>query len=849
VRPPIRSRRAAVLSVALLGVMATGAVAATQPWHAGPGHDGTAVTPVGFRVTPAGQQIDLGDLPLNAVASPDGRWLVVPNAGQGKQSLQVVDTRSGKVAQTIDYPSPQALFTGLVFSRDGKTLYASASGNNKIRTYSVAGDGKLTEGNAIQLPTKSETGKKLNPFPAGLALTPDGGRLLIADRLADAVTSVDLKSGAQQTVGVGHNPFAVVASPDGNRAWVTEQGSNTVTVLDISGGHLAPTGGITVGTHPNQAVLDRAGKSLYVANADSDEVSVVDTASGKVQRTVSLAPYEKAPVGTNPDGLSLSPDERTLYVANSGNNDIAVVDVASGKVKGLVPTAWYPTAAVPVGDKLFVTNAKGLGAGPNNGPGHPNPESSKPTSPDQYSGSMIVGTLSVIPKPDDSDQLRRWTEQVRRNNGFDEHGEVHDSAQSEIMPTRVGQASPIKHVIYVVKENRTYDQVFGSPGKGNGDSKLNLFGDESAPNSRQLQKDFVTFDNFYADAEVSAQGWNWAVAANSNPYSEQGWPANYSPRGHSYPSESGDPAIAPNRDPANAYIWDRLKGAGVSFRNYGFYVSPKDGGFSAADPVLDANTDHNFRGFDLNCADSAGTFTPGANCGTPRIDEWLKEFGDYEAKGNLPAAQFIRLPNDHTAGTKVGAPTPKAFVADNDLALGRLVDAVSHSEDWASTAIFVTEDDAQNGPDDVDAHRTPAQVISPYTRTGRVDSTFYNTSSMLRTIELLLGVGPMTQFDAYSTPMARAFTTHPNGAAYNAIKPTTPPDQRNGANAPMSAQSAGQDLQSEDKIDEQTFNQAIWQSVHGADSQMPAPVHMVPTVGGPAAESGVPEGDADGDGH
>ena len=824
--------RAAILAVALVAVSASTAVAATHPWTAGPRSDGTAVVPTGYQVTPAGQQTTLGDLPLHEVVSPDGRWLITTNDGQGAQSLQVLDTRTGTTVQTLTYARPEALFAGLALSPDAKTLYASAGGNNKIRTYSFA-SGRLTEGASIPLPTTSETGKKINPYPAGIALTPDGGRLVVADRLADAVTVIDVRTGTQKTIGVGHAPYWVTLSPDGNKAWVTEQGASTVSALDVSAGHLAPLASITVGTHPNKAIADRSGKHLFVANGDSDQVSVVDTAADKVSRTISLAPYPGAQVGSTPDALALSPDERTLYVANAGNNDVAVVDTASGNVRGLIPTGWYPTSVLPLNGQLLVTNAKGLGAGPNNGPGYPNPESSAPTSPTQYSGSMIAGTLSTIPLTNDAGQLERWTQQVKNNNGFNEHGEVRSAVESSsVVPLRAGQSTPIKHVIYVVRENRTYDQELGSVGKGNGDPSLNLFGSESAPNARALASQYVTLDNFYADAEVSAQGWNWAVAANSNHYSETGWPANYSGRNHSYPSESADPAIAPNSDPANAYIWDRLANANVSFRNYGFYVNGSTGNFAAADPKLNANTNHSFRGFDLGCADSAGSFTQAATCGTPRVDEWLKEFNGYVASNSMPTMEFVRLGNDHTQGTKVGAPTPKAYVADNDLALGRLVDAVSHSKYWNETAIMVTEDDAQNGPDHVDAHRTVAEVISPYTRTGRVDSTFYSTSSMLHTIELLVGIKPMTQFDTFAAPMFGAFSPRPNNQPYNAITPTTPLDARNTAAAPMAAQSATQNTTVEDAIDMQTFNEAIWKSVKGADSPMPAPLH---TLGTPAA--------------
>jgi YVTN family beta-propeller protein len=842
------------VGVALAATLAlSGTALAVGLQHAGPGDDGTGVTPIGYTVTPAGKQANLGDLPLSAVSSPDGRWLVVSNDGQGAQSLQVIDTTTSQVTQTLPYPAPKALFVGLAFAQDGKTLYASSGGNNLIRRYTVSG-GTLTEATPIPLPTTNPAGAKINPFPAGIALTPDGQRLLVADQQADALSVVDLATGAVHTTAAGHRPYAVLASADGHSAYVTDQGANTVSVLDLTGPEPAPQKTITVGTHPNKMVASGDGNTLYVANGDSDEVSVIDAATAAVTRTISVAPYQGAQVGSNPDALALSRDGRTLYVANAGNNDVAVVDLTSGRVNGLIPTAWYPTALVATDRALFITNGKGLGAGPNNGPGHPNPYDPKTPTPDQYSGSMMVGTLSTVAIPAGNGQLNKWTEQVARNDGFDSHGDVRAMGKSSaIVPGNAGQRSPIQHVIYVVKENRTYDQVFGSLGKGNGDPSLNLFGDESAPNSRTLESNYVTLDNFYADAEVSAQGWNWAVAANSNPYSEQVWPGNYSGRNAPYPSESSDPATAPNRDPANAYIWDRLAAAGASFRNYGFYVNTQpDGSSKATDPVLDAHTDPGFRGFDLACPDSPNSFTPRSpNCGsaTARFTEWKNEFDNYVAGNNLPTVELVRLPNDHNAGTTTGAPTPRAYTADNDWALGQLVDAVSHSKYWANTAIFVTEDDAQNGPDHIDAHRTVAEVISPYTHTGRVDSTFYSTASMLRTIELIVGLHPLTQFDAYATPMLAAFTNKANPTPYTAIKPTQNLQEVNPVNAPMATQSQAQDLTKEDQINMQEFNQATWDSVKGTNIPMPAPQHNVfPAPADASAATAQAPATGDGDG-
>jgi len=384
-----------------------------------------------------------------------------------------------------------------------------------------------------------------------------------------------------------------------------------------------------------------------------------------------------------------------------------------------------------------------------------------------------------------------------------------------------------------VKENRTYDQMFGDLKRGNGDPSLALFDDDAAPNQRALTKQFVTFDNFYADAEVSANGWNWTTAANSNPFAEQQWPQLYSGRGPLYPSENSDPAIVPNRNVDNGYLWTRLAQAGKSFRNYGFYVRTDAAGMSrATDPVLQSGTNPAYPGFDMACPDSSGTFTPlKPTCGPGRIDTWLKDFRKSEASGQLPAQQFVRLPSDHTVGTSPGLPTPAVYVADNDLALGRLVDAVSHSKFWDSTAIMVTEDDAQDGPDHVDGHRTTALVISPYTQTGKVDSTFYSTSSMLRTMELVQGIGPLTQFDAYATPMSAAFSSARNSRPYNVLRPSVDFGKVNAADAPMAAASARQDLSREDRIDVQSFNAAIWQSVKGAGSQLPATQHNVYPAG------------------
>jgi len=824
------TRPVAVAALVGLAALSGSALATVLPTHAGPVGDGTGVTPVGFRVTPVGRQTRVGGLPLASAVSPDGRTLLVVNAGDGAQSVKVVDTATARVRQSLPYFAPSGVYAGVAFSPDGLHAYVSGGGNDIVRVYDVQGQ-QLTETTPVYLPTAADS-TPLHPFPAGLAVTPNGGRLVVADQMGDAVSVVDLADRRISTVPVGHRPCGVAVSQDGHTAYVSNQGASTVSVLDLTGPSPAVRTTIRVGTHPNDLLLD--GRTLYVADGDSDEVSVIDTSSERVTRTVSLAPYPRAPVGANPDALALSSDGRRLYVANSGDNDVAVVDVDSGTVSGLIPTAWYPTSVQQVGHKLYVLNAKGLGIGPNRDGPNPWTESISRTTRwktwiSQYVGAMFRGTLSRITVPDQP-TLERYTRQVQLNDGLPERAGVRaDTTTEAVVPRHVGDPTPIKHVIYVVKENRTYDQELGSLGKGNGDPSLNLFGDEAAPNTRELARRFVTLDNFYANAEVSAQGWNWDVAANSNPFTEHTWASTYSGRNLLTEKFNDDPATAPNRNPADAYIWDRLADRHISFRNYGFYTEPDALDRQiASDPRLDAHTDHAYRGFDLECPDSPGSFArQSSDCGRPRLNEWKREFDRYVRNGNLPTVEFVRLPSDHTAATVPGLPTPTAYVADNDWALGRLVDVMSHSPYWKNTAIFVTEDDAQDGPDHVDAHRTISQVISPWTQTGAVDSTFYSTASMLRTIELVVGIGPLTQFDAYAIPMVNAFTSFPDFTPYAAIRPAVDMTALNTSASPMAAASARQDLGDADRIDMSEFNRATWKSVRGAGSTMPAPLNQL----------------------
>ena len=535
--PAGRARRMVFAVVAISAVLAgaTSATAAVGRHRvAGPRGDGTSVTPYGWTVTPAGRQVTLGDKPFGTAKSPDGKTILVSNDGQYRQSLMVLDAATGDVRQSISYASPEAMFVGVAYSPDGQHVYASAGGNNKLRVYGVQADRTLVEGTPILLPTTNPAGVKVNHFPAGIAVSADGRTVWTANSLSDSVSIIDVATRTVRIAPVGANPYAVALSPGGHRAYVSNWGAASVSVLDTATG--ATEGLIKVGEHPSALLINRKRGELYVADTDSDQLSVIDLRRRAVSRTVELPPYRHAPVGSNPNALALAPDGGTLYVADAGADDVDVIRLARTNsdrgrshdvIVGRIPTGWYPTG-VDVsrdGRTIYVANAKGLGAGPN--PNGPNPYTDALRRPSdefaaQYVGSMIKGTMSIIRTPD-ADTLERDTAQVARNNHYPDGADPADTRvqrADSVVPRHPGDPSPIKHVIYVVKENRTYDQVLGSLGRGNGDPALNLFDDASAPNIRGLAHTFVTLDNFYAAAEVSADGWNWSTAATQHLHAE-----------------------------------------------------------------------------------------------------------------------------------------------------------------------------------------------------------------------------------------------------------------------------------------------------------------------------------------
>jgi YVTN family beta-propeller protein len=793
--------------------------------------------PNGWTLTPEGTQIPVSDLPLNMAMSNDGRYLLVATNGYGPQTINVVDLTAGRSIQVIEVKKS---WLGLTFAPDGKRFYVSGGDDNEVLIFDFAA-GKATDAGKILLGTPEyhalddkardqarKDGRGEFAFPSGIAVTPDGKILYTAENLAKKVAVIDLSANKVITrIDVGEYPYDCVISGDGKRAYVSNWGSRSIAVIDTAEKRVLTN--IAVGDHPNDLELTRDDKTLYVANANSNTVSVIDTAQLKEIEAISTALHPKSPIGSTPNALALSPDEKTLYIANADNNNVAIVDVAKrgkSEVEGFIPTGWYPTSVRVSrdGKRIFVANGKGVAS-------EANPRGPQPTKPrdkdTQYIGAMLKGTVSLIDLPNKT-RLANLTRRVYVNSPYTD--ELLKAARAPrgktAIPVRIGDPSPIKHVIYVIKENRTYDQVLGDMPEGNGDPNLTLFGEEVTPNQHALAREFVLLDNFYVDAEVSADGHNWSMGAYATDYVEKTWPTNYSRRGRSYDYEGSKKISRPTR----GYIWDYCAAAKISYRSYGEFVGVKDvkaGGGGEADQGLDRKPgDEYYTSEEALIGHFSPTFPPYnlSITDNTRIDRWLEEFREYEKNGKLPQFQIVRIGNDHTQGTRPGVPTPRAYVADNDLALGRLVEAVTNSKYWAKTAIFVLEDDAQNGSDHVDAHRSIAFVVSPYTKRKFVDSTMYTTSSMLRTMELILGLPPMSQYDAAATPMYNCFTDKADLTPFKHLAARVDLSEKNPPNAPGAERSMQMDFSKEDAAPDVEFNEIIWKAVRGADSQMPAPV-------------------------
>ncbi len=844
--------RSAAQAGVLLTTLAAATLLVSQNTHrieVGPKPDGAFLLNSGWLLRPAGEQVPVDTLPMRAALSRNGRFLLVLNAGYKPPSISVIDWREKKeVKRVVIQDAQQAAagatdgdaWYGLTFSPSGNQIYVGGGTRARVYEYSFdSSNGNLTPNRELLAVT--DMSQKGLAFIGDVAVSPDGHLLYAADVHQDSILAFNLQSGTLiERWKTGKRPYRILVHPAGKYFLVSGWGDATVYQQDAStGAILAKT---RVAAHPTDllwlakpAPTDEERSEfparLFVAAANTNGVySYGVTSDGELKPleaiSVSLTPLQ--PLGMTPSALAISPDQKRLYIACSDGNTVAAVDItqARSRVLGFIPTGWYPTGVLTLpDDRLAILNGKGGGSHPNpNGPNpSKRPEASHAGAPESnqpvdYVGRIQTGTVSLLPEPDE-EKLAGMTEVVRENSPYrtDLQRDHIEGPQAEIFTRTQGHRSPIEHVIYIIKENRTYDQVLGDIGRGNSDPSLTLFGENVTPNLHQLARDFILYDNFYENADVSADGHNWAAAGIAPDYTEKMWPNSYAGRRKTYDYEGGEPANTP---PAG-YLWTNAMMAEVKIRNYGEWAvnvplkDVKDGRQvgSLRDPSLKSVTDMNYRSFDLDYPDVA------------RAKEFLGEWKEFEAKGEAPELSIVRMGNDHTSGTAPGKLTPFALNADNDQAIGQLVDGVSHSKFWGTTAIFIIEDDAQNGPDHVDSHRAPAFAISPYTRRGVVDSNFYNQASVLHTIEAILGLRPMTQFDASAPVMFAGFAPKPDARAWSALPPKTSLTERNGPAADGAKESAKLDFSDADRVDDDELNEILWRSIK--KTPMPPPVSSI----------------------
>ena len=796
----------------------------------GPRPDGSFLLNSGAVLKAAGRQQAMDTFPMASALSPDKRWLLVLHGGYNPPSVVVLD------AKTLVERSRLTLadaWLGLAFTPNGKMVYVGGGSQANVHELSFddnAGQLKLLR----SIPIVSNADRKHTDFIGDVAVSPDGRLVYAAGLFHDAIHVINPQSGrAIEKLKTGRRPYRILFHPDGKSYFVSHWADGAI------GHYAAETGNrlglVRTGQHPTDMLWsDRQPEGadsdapkfkgrIFVTSSNTNLVSVVgvsdsNTATAIESLNVALSPNQ--PAGMTPSALALSPDQKDLYVVCSDANAVAVADIsqARSRIRGFIPTGWYPLAARVIDNQLLVFNGRGGGSFPN--PKGPNPAQRPAPLHEgnvavEYVGRLQRGSLSIIDAFDE-DQLDRWSVQVRRNTPYEDRRLLlaHNDSATAIIPVRAGDPSLVKHVLYIVKENRTYDQVLGDLGRGNGDPSLTLFPEKISPNHHKLAREFVLLDNFYVSADVSADGHNWTTAAIAPDYVQKMWPNSYAGRRKHYDYEGGEPAALP---PAG-HIWNNVLAKGLSLRNYGYYVDNtplKDVGASTPhikalrDTSLIPHTNRDYRGFDLDYPD------------VERAKIFLADLARMEAQGKFPNFSIIRLGNDHTSGLAAGKISPLANMADNDYALGLIVEGLTKSKFWDKMAIFVIEDDAQNGPDHVDSHRSPAFIISPYTKRGAIDSTFYNTTSMLRTIELILGLRPMTMFDGGARPMVGSFQVTPNTAAYTAEKPRYALDERNPGQGTLAARSSRMDFDEADEIDDDELNEILWLAIKKTPPPVP----------------------------
>jgi YVTN family beta-propeller protein len=785
----------------------------------------------GWGLSPAGESVQVSDLVLKMVVAPDHKRLVAVHGGFNHHGVTLLDIKMRAVTQFLPLTNT---WGGLVFSHDARHFFVAGGDAGQIHIFAYE-NGEATRERSVK-PSPETNGV----FLAGLAVAPRTGKLYACNEANHEVWVLHPETLALEArIPVGQHPHTCLLGADGRHLYVSDWGSRTVSVVDTESAKRARA--IDVGLRPNDMTLAPDGR-LFVACAGDNTVHVIQTRSLETaqpgadpsrripegtREILSTSLYPASPEGSTPDGVAVSPDGRTLFVANADNNSVTVVDISNAiseearrhresisVVEGFIPVGWYPSAVAvsPDNQTLFVANGKGLASRANVPASTSEPTKLHRPPAFDYIGSLFEGSISFINRPD-AVQMAIYTEQVRRNSPFAPE-QLHRASlkSNSVIPDQVGLPCPIRYVLYIIKENRTYDQVFGdftdSHGKpaGNGDPSLTIYGETITPNHHQIAREYVLLDNLYCNGEVSVDGHSWCDAAIATDYNQRSWILSYSKHGK----------LPGNQDmevPAAGYLWDLCQRQGVSYKNYG----------EGSRRVPSANR---------------GRWTGDRDI--DRVNWWLQDLQKAEETGVLPQFTIMSLGEDHTKGTTPGAFTPDASVASNDLALGRIVEAATRSRFWKEMAIFVIEDDAQNGPDHVDAHRTVGLVISPFCKRGVLDSTLYTTASMVRTIELILGLPPLTQYDAGATPMFNCFRKSAKATPYHSITPWVDLLAKNTKKSPGAKQSARMNFHEYDRAPEDELNRVLWHYAKGPDAPYPAPIHRAIFTTASASDAIVP---------
>lgn len=760
--------------------------------------------PNGWQLTPAGKSIPLGDLPLNILSNHAATLLAVTNNGQSTQSIQLIDIKTQQQVDEVVIPKS---WYGLAFSDDDQLLYVAGGHDNRIIQYDVS-QGKLRLADSILLgrPWPNRIG------PAGLSVDKKRNFLYVVTREDKSLYLVDLST--KKIIGkygMEGEAYDCKMSRDGKELYVSCWGADKVLVFNLDKKQW--TNFISVGDNPNEMLVAPKGDRLFVCNANDNTVSVIDLNQKKVVETLDAALYPNSPSGSTSNSIAIDVKTQQLFIANADNNCVAVFDIHDKNhttPEGYIPVGWYPTSVRVINNKLWVANGKGMGSKAN--PFGPSPArkredvihhgfSTKPGNEVEYIGGLFKGSLSIIEIPNEK-QLADYSKAVYANSPFSPakiyQAEIPDP--NNPIPSHNAKESPIKYVFYVIKENRTYDQVLADVPGGNGDTSLLLFGKNITPNQHFLTEQFVLLDNFYVNSEVSADGHNWTMGGYATDYLEKTWPSSYGGRGGTYGGE-GEREIANNK---GGFFWDNCMRQGLTYRSYGEFAS----GDKATIKALQNNICTYYPDYNLSIRD------------TTRVRLWAQDFDSLLRLGKVPRFNTVRLGNDHTEGMRLGRPSPFAFVADNDLAVGLFIEKLAASSIWNETAVFIVEDDAQNGADHVDAHRSTAYLMGGFVKRKFIDHTLYTTASMLRTMELILGLPAMTQYDAAATPMWRCFDTIARPFVFKPLLPGVDLNEKNVAINEWQRKSEKFDFVKEDSNNDIEFNRVLW---HGIKGNIPFP--------------------------